>query len=190
MIKRLIATVLLCLAAVPALAYTESLPAGWDKLSETQKAEFRKQVAVTVEEQKAAPVLDIKKVDEYVTLGEHIGKMMGGAAKEIGVAANAFVETPVGKWTMAMIIWKFMGGALTHLFGGAVILIAGFTFLTVLLRRRYPLDIQYRPELFLGVFKRRISEKREKLDDSDVWFFSVAGAIVVGASLIAIFTGS
>ena len=190
MIKRLIATVLLCLAAMPALAYTESLPAGWDKLSETQKAEFRKQVAVAAEEKTSQPILDVKKVDEYVALGERIGKMMGSAAKELGIAVNQFVETPVGKWTMAMIIWKYMGSAIVHVFGGVLVLVVGFTYIGVLMRRRRPLAVEYRPELFLGILNRRLKVSREQMDDSDIWFFTICGAAVVGASLITIFTGA
>lgn len=190
MIKRLIAIALLCLASLPAMAYVApSAPPGWDKLTDLQKAEINKQVAVAAAEQ-ATPTLDPKRVDEYVALGERIGKMMGGAAQELGVAVNTFVETPVGKWTMAMIVWKFMGNALMHIFGGVVILVAGFTFLAVMLRRRYPLEVEYRPELFLGVFNRRLTEKRRVLEDGDVWFFCISGAIVVGASLITIFTGA
>ena len=189
MIKRLTAIALLCLSALPAMAYVApSNPPGWDKLTDVQKAEINKQVALAAESAES-PTLDVKKVDEYVVLGERIGKMMGGAAKEVGVAVNTFVETPVGKWTMVMVIWKFMGNALMHIFGGVVILIAGFTFLAVMLRR-YPLEIQYRPELFLGVFNRRLTEKRRVLEDGDVWFFCISGAIVVGASLVTIFTGS
>ena len=190
MIKRIFAIIALLCATLPAMAYTETVPPGWDKLSETQRAEIRKQVAVAAEAQGSAPILDVKKVDEYVALGERIGKMMGGAAKELGVAVNTFAETPVGKWTMAMIVWKFMGNAIIHVFGGVLILVVGFTYIGVLMRRRYPLAVEYRPELFLGVFKRQIKVDRKQMEDSDVWFFTLCGAVVVGAALITIFTGS
>ena len=190
MIKRILAILALCAAvATPAIA-VEAVPPGWDKLTETQKAEFRKQVAVAAEEKTSQPILDVKKVDEYVALGERIGKMMGGAAKELGIAVNQFVETPVGKWTMAMIIWKYMGSAIVHVFGGVLVLVVGFTYIGVLMRRRRPLAVEYRPELFLGILNRRLKVSREQMDDSDIWFFTICGAVVVGASLITIFTGA
>lgn len=190
MIKRFIAIALLCLAAVPAMAYVPNTPPGWDKLTDVQKAEINRQVALAAEAQ-TSPTLNVERVDEYVALGERIGKMMGGAAKEVGVAVNTFVETPVGKWTMAMIIWKFMGNAILHAFGGVVILIVGFTYIGVLIRRRRPLNIEYTQDTFLGLkFNRRSKVSREAMDDSDVWFFTLSGAVVVGASLVTIFSGS
>ncbi len=189
MIKRILVILALCAIVSPAFA-VEAVPPGWDKLTETQKAEFRKQVAVAAEEKAGAPILDVKKVDEYVALGERIGKMMGGAAKELGIAVNSFVETPVGKWTMAMIIWKYMGNAIIHAFGGILILTVGFTYIGVLMRRRHPLNIEYAQDTFLGMkFNRRTKVTRQHMDDSDTWFFTICGAVVVGASLITIFTG-
>ncbi len=190
MIKRLFVILALCVLSVPAFAYVPPSPPGWDKLTDLQKAEINKQVALAAE-QAVSPTLDIQKVDEYVALGERIGKMMGGAAKELGVAVNAFVETPVGKWTMAMIVWKFMGNALIHVFGGVVILTVGFTFLGFLMRRRYPLDVEYTTDTFFGIkFNRRTKVSRQQMDDGDIWFFTLSGAVVVGAALITIFTGA
>lgn len=190
MLKKILCIIAI-MAASSAHAYVENPVAssGWDKLTAAQKADIQKQVALAAESA-ASPTLDVKKVDEYVVLGERIGKMMGGAAKEVGVAVNTFVETPVGKWTMAMIIWKFMGNAIIHVAGAAMILVFGFTFLMILLRRRYPLDVEYKPDLFLGVFSRKLSVKRKQLEDGDTWFFSICGAVVTGAAMIVLFTGN
>jgi hypothetical protein len=83
-----------------------------------------------------------------------------------------------------------MGNAIVHVAGAAMILVFGFTFLMILLRRRYPLNVEYKPDLFLGVFSRKLSVKREQLQDSDVWFFSICGAVVTGAAMIVLFTGN
>jgi hypothetical protein len=189
MIKKILTIIGLLVYASTSAAYTQTAveAAGWNKLTPAQQADIQKQIALAAEAQ-SVPMLDIKKVDDYVTLGEHIGKMMGGAAKEVGVAVNTFVETPVGKWTMAMIVWKFMGSAIMHIFGGITVLIVGFTYLSFLLRHRKTVEIQYRPELFLGLFNRKLSVKQAPMDDEDIWFFTIAGGVVIILFLVTTFT--
>lgn len=56
---------------------------------------------------KAEAAVDV--AAKWAELGKSIGVGMVSAAKEIGVAANQFIQTDVGKITAAVIIWKFMG---------------------------------------------------------------------------------
>ena len=162
---------------------------GWDKLSDVQKAEIQKQIAEQAARAANAPLVSVEKIDEYTQAGERVGKMLGGAAKELGVAVNTFIDTPAGKWTLALIIWKLMGASLTHIFGAVLTLVVGIGFIRVFMRRRIEEKVTYAPELFLGMFKRKLSYERSCLDYSDVWFFSICTAIVIGASLIVLLTG-
>ena len=43
--------------------------------------------------------------ERWVQIGANIGQMMGGAAKELGIAVNEFSQTSLGEVTMVMIIW-------------------------------------------------------------------------------------
>ena len=160
--------------------------AGFDKLSETQKAHIIGQV-----EQTAGNKGDqlVKDVDQWVNLGEKVGKMMGGAAKELGVAANEFSVTPLGKITMGLIVWKFMGGALIHVFGGLLILTIGFSWLFLMVRRITPVTIEYdvsKKDILGRSVKKKVS--LEALDDETSFGFIVAGGAVIVVSLIAMFT--
>lgn len=175
-------------SAANAYVAPQSAP-GWDKLSDVQKAEIQKQIAEKAAAASDAPIVSVQKIDEYTQAGERIGKMLGGAAKELGVAVNTFIDTPAGKWTLALIVWKLMGASLTHIFGGVLTLVVGIAFIRLFMRRRIDEKVTYDPNLFLGVFRRKLSYERGKLDDSDIWFFSISTAIVIGASLIVILTG-
>jgi hypothetical protein len=48
-------------------------------------------------------------VQSYVEIGRGIGAGLGEAARSMGVAVNEFAATPVGKMTMLVILWKFVG---------------------------------------------------------------------------------
>lgn len=89
---------------------------GFNELSEVQKAEFAKQIAEAVEGKAIKlpelPTASVNQVDEWVDLGAKVGKMLGGAAKELGIAANEFTQTPLGLVTMGLIIWHYAGSDL------------------------------------------------------------------------------
>ena len=114
--KKLLAALLL-VASFSANAAVQIDTSG---LTESQKAELVQRA----EAMKVTPTATVDKIDEWVNLGERIGKMFGGAAKEIGVAANEFVATPVGKWTMALIIYKVAGTDLLKIVGAFTLLFA------------------------------------------------------------------
>lgn len=104
------------------------------KLSDKDKAELQLKVAKHIEEQhqkeqQPSIVPNPNVVEQYVTVGEKIGKAFGGAAKEIGVAVNDFVKTPVGIMTMILIVWNYMGSMIVHLLGGLFILITSIIFI-------------------------------------------------------------
>lgn len=62
----------------------------------------------------------VEGVKEYVEIGEMIGKAFASTAKELGVAVNEFAETPVGKMTAGVIIWKLVGKDLIGFISGVV----------------------------------------------------------------------
>jgi hypothetical protein len=54
-------------------------------------------------------------VKEWVDVGTAIGSGLASSAKELGVAANDFANTSVGKMTTLLIIWHFVGKSALHL---------------------------------------------------------------------------
>lgn len=160
--------------------------AGFNNLTEQQKAAIITQIA-----EQAAPVANVPtaaKVGEWVDIGQKIGQGLGSAAKEVGVAVNQFVETPVGKWTMALIVWKFMGNVVVHLIGGIMIMLVGTTMVIYFARRYNSATVIYDPErknIFGNSIKKLVERKGM---GGDVGGFLFAEAVVLVASMVATFT--
>jgi hypothetical protein len=125
--KKLLFVVLtiFALSAHAELVSNDVRDAGFNKLTEVEKAEILKVVAdkAAANTGSAAAALPTEaKVEKYVDLGERIGKMVGSAAREVGSAANEFVKTPVGIMTMGLIMWHYMGGMILHFTGGLLVI--------------------------------------------------------------------
>ena len=78
---------------------------------------------LNAEQMKSSKSVDMAK--EYVELGEMIGKALGSTAREMNVAVNDFAQTPVGKLSMVLIIWKVIGREGLHYLVGSLIMIIG-----------------------------------------------------------------
>jgi hypothetical protein len=199
--KRFLITIAVALfAALSAPVYAGGISsnavngAGFDDLTEAQKAEVLKTIADKVAASKVAPtvieaVSTPKKVGEWLDVGTKIGQMMGGAAKELGIAVNDFVKTPVGQWTMAIIIWKFMGGALVHVFGGLLLLAVCLTVIWLVARTQREVDITYDAEK-KDIFGRAVVKRvvKSKLTDDDTAWILVCTAVSVIMALFTIFS--
>ena len=156
-------------------------------LTESQKAQLVQQAE---QMKKATPLETAEKVDKWVDVGERLGKMMGGAAREVGIAVNDFVKTPVGMMTAGLIVWNYMGSMLIHVVGGFTILFITFGLLTWYSGRLREVTITYDKEAgrnWLGrypVLKREVTAM-----ESDSWGFLLFGyAVSLAVSLFAIFS--
>lgn len=198
--KRFLITITVALfAALSAPVYAGGIQsnsvsgAGFDELSETQKAEVLRTIAEKAAEAKGASLTAVvsnpQKVSEWLDVGTKIGQMMGGAAKELGIAVNDFVKTPVGQWTMAIIIWKFVGGALVHVFGGLLLLAVCLTVIWLVARTRRGVDITYDAEK-KDIFGRAVVKRvvKSKLTDDDTAWILVCTAVSVIMALFTIFS--
>ena len=77
------------------------------------------QINADIEAQRAAsPVSKAAEVNEWVNIGAGIGSGLAAAARETGQVVNEFAATPVGQLTVAVILFKVMGGDLIQLFIG------------------------------------------------------------------------
>lgn len=161
--------------------------AGFDKLSEAQKAQILEGVQKQAQLNSSIGVLekasDPATVQKWVDVGTNIGKSLGGAAKEVGVAVNDFVETPVGMLTAFLIVWHVMGAALVHFFGGILIFILGFSMLTYLMRRSKGYIKKYDKES-----GKLISEELEELSSDATVGWVLSYTAVLSAGMIAMFT--
>lgn len=164
--------------------------AGFDKLSDTEKAEIIKIVADKANnaQNPNSMVPSPEKVGQWLDLGPKIGQMIGGAAKEVGIAVNDFVKTPVGQLTMLLIIWKLIGASLVHILGAFTVLIVGSWAL-----RKYAAPertVEYDVDK-VDIFKRsRIKRVRQESSTGDALFFRIiAQAAILGAFVVIMLTG-
>lgn len=63
----------------------------------------------------SAPTDTAKRVEEWVNIGTAIGSGLAASAKQLGIAANQFATTPVGKITIFLIAWHFLGNTILHI---------------------------------------------------------------------------
>lgn len=117
--KRFIIMMVMMLSVSMVHAYTY-LDIDVGSLSETQKAEMMMQVAKMKEAAKTAVVPNIEKVREYSELVTAIGGGVKETAKELGIAANDFVKTPVGMLTAGLIAWNYIGRTILGVVVGGV----------------------------------------------------------------------
>ena len=114
--KRFLLAVLLMFTAATAFADIDTADLSeFNKLTEVQKAEIVMQVAKSAEGNSTLanlPTVKVAQVDQWVDLGEKVGRMLGGTAKELGIAANEFAVSPLGMVTMGLIIWNYAGNDL------------------------------------------------------------------------------
>lgn len=162
--------------------------AGWNNLSPSQQAEVIKQIADTNVTNKVQ-IADPQQFNQWVTLGEHIGQVFGGAAKEIGIATAEFIKTPIGFVTAAIIIGHFVGGVLMHICGAIVILIAGLSFVRWHSQKIRTIDIRYSTDK-VDIFGRSRLESKELRginEDWGIWYIFLS-VFTVGVALITLFT--
>lgn len=117
-------------------------------LTPSQKADLVKMAEQMREQQSQAPTAAKSEdladtVGKWANVGEQFGKMIGGAAKEIGVAVNEFIKTPVGIMTAGLIIFNYVGGPIIHVSLGLILFITGMSLTTWLYRRGTEFNIEY-----------------------------------------------
>ena len=168
--------------------------AGFGKLSEVEKAEVIKMVAEKASKGNATAsvatsVSVVDAVERWSVVGSNLGKGLGAAAKELGVAVNEFAVTPVGQLTTWLIVWHMIGAQLIHVFGGILILLFGSGVIYYIIQKNFP-KIVTRSNEVRNVFGNFAIAKVEnqKMDGEDAAWYLLAYVVVIIASLIVTFT--
>lgn len=136
-----------------------------------------------------ASVSTAKKVDEWVGVTEHLGKALAGTAKELGIAANDFLQTPAGLLTAGVIVFKMFGGLIVHAAGGIVILMIGGALFVTILRRSG--DITYTYALDKQTWwggKVLLKKEQKKMNDDDACVLIVTAIVTTSLFLIVVFS--
>lgn len=163
--------------------------AGFDKLSAEQQAQIVSSIAAA--QTKESDVIDT--VDKWVNVGERIGKMVGGAAREVGIAANEFVQTDVGKMTAAMIVWNYMGSDVVdifvHVVGGMMFIVIGLSTVFFIMRRSRDTVVTY-SDTKTNLLGNPVVEKveRDALSGDQQFSFTAAAGLVLALGSIMMLT--
>lgn len=97
---------------------SQALNAEIAKMDDAQKAEALHAI-------RASQSTTAAKAREWVEIGNALGEGMAATAEKMGVVANDFAKSPLGKLAMVLIVWNYMGESLVMLFLGLSIIFIG-----------------------------------------------------------------
>lgn len=179
--KKILAILALSLAT-SVMAATENT-VDVSKLTPQQVAQINQQVAEMQSQPVNVSASVRKEAEAWGELGSNMGRAMVGAAREVGVAANDFSQTSLGKIVVALVAYKLVGKELLGVVIGSGILALGYAVAIWLLttRRWSKVVFEYEPVLW-GMFKRR------RVVSSDTESDVVATRVVSAGILIALTT--
>jgi hypothetical protein len=162
-------------------------------LPQAQQDAIRQQIA---DANKASPVAQVQAVTDaaskWVEIGHAVGTTLVSTARDLGVTANEFATTPVGKIIVAIVIWKYLAADITHIGMSAVFLVIGLSLGLNFLRRasvkKVTAEEWSATPVLWGLFTRKKLIRRDyetlpKLRDSDV-MMQIAGYVCVVMGVI------
>ena len=159
------------------------------KLTPEQKAQMLT-YAAQLENAKQTPVDMSEKarteISKWSELGVGMGKAAVSAAKELGVAANEFVETPLGKITMGIVVYKVMGKEIIKMMVASSVFVIFLALTLVLLfRKKGDVKIEYHPRLW-GLWHRKVVTEVEEADSDVVITHFIGAAVCFVVSIVAV----
>ena len=179
--KKIVAILALSIASTAFSATQSSVDVS--KLTPEQIAQINKQVA-DMQAQPANISANVRQEAEaWGQLGSNMGKAMVGAAREIGVAANEFGQTSLGKVVVGIVTYKVVGRDILGVIFGSLILVFGYGLALWLFTTKRWSDVQYEYEpVFWGMYKRQRVIKSHT--DTDV----VTTKVLAGGALLLLTT--
>lgn len=149
---------LLSLSILPSYAVEGTLDL--NKLTPAQTAALQQQAQQYEHQNSSATVR--AEVEEWGKIGANIGQALVGAAKEVGVAAADFAQTPVGKIVVFIIVLKVIGGKMIAILAGiALICLSIWAHKYISNNYIYSIKYEVKPILF-GLWNRKIQVGRER----------------------------
>ena len=185
---------LLLILAVFAAAHANasSTPtADLSKLTPAQQAEVLANIEKMAKpEEKAKNISETARheTEKWAELGGNMGKAAVGAAKEIGMAANEFIATPLGKVTMGVVIYKVIGKDIIKFIVGGAILVFFFSMAVYLVRsKKYTgsVEYEYKPAFF-GLRQKQVVKSGVIDSDWAVGYMVAALACVIMGMVVGL----
>jgi hypothetical protein len=164
--KRFIMALVLAATAFGAAANTIDT----SRLTAEQVSQLQKQAADMSKDPANTAVLVRQEAEAWANLGGKIGQAMVGAAKEVGMAANEFAQTGLGKVVVGIVVYKVIGQEILGVILGVSVLLVGVTvFVRILFDKTFFADhVEYEahPRLWGLWISRRVKVVRSS--DTDV----------------------
>ena len=145
---------MLVLLFLPVAAFGQNLDLRG--LNERQIAELQAQASKMKSPENISATVR-QEATAWAELGANIGTGMVWAAKEVGVAANEFSQTGLGKIVTGIVVYKVLGKEILGVIVGSAILLAGGLLTLMIFRsNKFNTQVQYQyvPVLW-GMFHRR-----------------------------------
>lgn len=165
-------SLMLCMNVASAASAPQSLDVSG--LTAAQVAELQQTIAA----QKSTPINTAVAVREEVgawgEMGAGMAKALVAAAKELGVAANDFSKTDLGKVIVAVVVFKLLGGAVMHILVGTAVAVVSLVVGWLLLNRyTFKCTYEYKPVL-CGLFLRKKCVSRYPVNEgTGGWFIAL-----------------
>lgn len=173
--------VTLALLAAPALAQKLDLR----NLNTEQLAELAVQAERMRSPQGQAERLSAsvrRETEAWANLGANIGTAVVSAAREVGIAANEFSQTSLGRVVTFVVVYKIMGRDALGVIVGVTVLLFGMCMCIIMTRshRWGRVEWEYQPMLW-GLCNRRVV--KSLVVDSDVaWARNIATGVMLVAT--------
>lgn len=194
--KKILALPLLLLsfAASAGLTSDATSSAGFNQLTEAQKAEVIKTIAQQAESNRDSPAItnvipDPDGVERWTKIGTSVAAGLGAAARELNVGVNEFAKSPVGQLTTVLIVWKLIGAQLIHVLGGILVWIVGIIAIRHIISRQTPDQIVY-SSTDKNIFGNYVIVKRNKhsLNHDEAGGYVIGYVVVLVFGLMTMFT--
>ena len=100
------------------------------KLTNAQRSQLKIQALQLEQEATKTPTVDTAtrvrtEAEKWAELGTNVSSALIAGAKNVGVAANEFAQTPLGMVTTGIVVYKFIGRDILHYLAGLFLLIVG-----------------------------------------------------------------
>lgn len=175
------------LALQPAVSWADVSTEGLTKAQAAQLEAQRAQLVAQNAEKNVVvppkPTGTAETVNEWIQVGQGVGAGLASAARELGIVANEFAQTPVGQITIALIIFKVAGGDLIQLFIGLLwyftLVPIWFFFFRKLWQTKTTIVVDPASKI------KTITKIPPNLGDSDLGSYTALYWLILGAILVA-----
>lgn len=150
-----------------------------------------RQLAAKADEMKKDPVnvstVVRQEAEAWGQMGANMGKAVVSAAKEVGVAANEFSQTSLGKIVVVLVAYKLVGhDALGILFGTFTLIIGNVLAVWVFVSNRgYTITYDYKPVLW-GAFNRKVITEIARNDEATYLKYFASGCLLFFGWLVGL----